>query len=151
MLKFKGQNRLSRWIVYITFPLVPRDCADVYKSGRHKSGMYTIDPDGEGTMEVFCDQVSTGFHLWDDGDSSVDRVLNLGILPRKHFAGRRSKEGCMINFLQALEYSHWPLVSDWNDIPICSRNIISNMTGRLWGQNIAYFLQQGCGWGEGRS
>lgn len=47
----------------ITFPLVPRDCADVYKSGRHKSGMYTIDPDGEGTMEVFCDQVSTGFHL----------------------------------------------------------------------------------------
>ena len=63
MSKFKGQNRLSRWIVYITFPLVPRDCADVYKSGRHKSGMYTIDPDGEGTIKVFCDQVSTGFHL----------------------------------------------------------------------------------------
>lgn len=39
---------------------VPRDCADVYKSGRHKSGMYTIDPDGEGTMEVFCDQTTEG-------------------------------------------------------------------------------------------
>ena len=38
--------------------VVPRDCADVYKSGRHRNGIYTIDPDGEGVMEVFCDQVS---------------------------------------------------------------------------------------------
>lgn len=38
--------------------VVPRDCADVYKSGRHGNGIYTIDPDGEGSMEVFCDQVS---------------------------------------------------------------------------------------------
>ena len=40
------------------FCIVPRDCADVYKSGRHRNGIYTIDPDGEGPMEVFCDQVS---------------------------------------------------------------------------------------------
>lgn len=38
--------------------IVPRDCADVYKSGRHRNGIYTIDPDGEGSIEVFCDQVS---------------------------------------------------------------------------------------------
>ncbi|XP_020601876.1 microfibril-associated glycoprotein 4-like [Orbicella faveolata] len=39
---------------------VPRDCADVYKSGRHGNGIYTIDPDGEGSMEVFCDQTTDG-------------------------------------------------------------------------------------------
>ena len=30
----------------------------MYKSGRHSSGIYAIDPDGEGAMEVYCDQVS---------------------------------------------------------------------------------------------
>lgn len=46
-------------MISIFFPsVVPRDCADVYKSGRHRNGIYTIDPDGEGSMGVFCDQVS---------------------------------------------------------------------------------------------
>ena len=45
-------------IGFVVFSLVARDCADVYRSGRHKSGIYTIEPDGEGEMEVFCDQVS---------------------------------------------------------------------------------------------
>lgn len=46
-------------MISIFFPsVVPRDCADVYKSGRHRNGIYSIDPDGEGSMEVFCDQVS---------------------------------------------------------------------------------------------
>ncbi|CAH3043477.1 unnamed protein product [Porites lobata] len=39
---------------------VPRDCADVYKSGRHRNGIYTIDPDGEGAIEVYCDQTTDG-------------------------------------------------------------------------------------------
>lgn len=40
----------------------------MYKSGRHRNGIYTIDPDGpdgEGTMEVFCDQVSVEFYFLD--------------------------------------------------------------------------------------
>ena len=44
-------------VIIIRYCIVPRDCADVYKSGRHRNGIYTIDPDGEGAIEVYCDQV----------------------------------------------------------------------------------------------
>ena len=52
--KFQSQCMIS---IFLSF-VVPRDCADVYNSGRYRNGIYTIDPDGEGSMEVFCDQVS---------------------------------------------------------------------------------------------
>ena len=56
------------FIIFLYF-IVPRDCADVYKSGRHRNGIYTIDPDGEEAIEVYCDQVGQrkallSFRLW---------------------------------------------------------------------------------------
>ncbi|XP_020628450.1 ryncolin-2-like [Orbicella faveolata] len=35
-------------------------CADSYKSGERKSGVYTINPDGAGIIKVFCDQTKAG-------------------------------------------------------------------------------------------
>jgi len=36
------------------------DCAELYKSGQTISGVYTIDPDGSGVFDVFCDQTTAG-------------------------------------------------------------------------------------------
>ncbi|XP_068739022.1 microfibril-associated glycoprotein 4-like [Montipora capricornis] len=39
---------------------VKRNCAELYKSGERISGVYTIDPDGSGAFDVFCDQTTAG-------------------------------------------------------------------------------------------
>ena len=39
---------------------VKKTCAELYKSGQKISGVYTIDPDGSGTFDVFCDQKTAG-------------------------------------------------------------------------------------------
>ncbi|KAL9985725.1 hypothetical protein ACROYT_G008163 [Oculina patagonica] len=38
----------------------PKSCAELYKSGKTTSGVYTIDPDGSGAFDVFCDQATAG-------------------------------------------------------------------------------------------
>lgn len=40
--------------------VVKRDCAELYKSGETTSGVYTIDPDGSGAFNVYCDQTTAG-------------------------------------------------------------------------------------------
>ena len=35
-------------------------CADLYKFGQTNSGVYTVDPDGSGAFDVFCDQTTDG-------------------------------------------------------------------------------------------
>ena len=37
-----------------------KNCAELYKSGEKISGVYTIDPDGSGAFDVFCDQKTDG-------------------------------------------------------------------------------------------
>ncbi|XP_044173278.1 microfibril-associated glycoprotein 4-like [Acropora millepora] len=37
-----------------------RNCAELYKAGERNSGVYTIDPDGLGPFDVFCDQKTAG-------------------------------------------------------------------------------------------
>ncbi|KAL9985617.1 hypothetical protein ACROYT_G008039 [Oculina patagonica] len=37
-----------------------KNCAELYKSGQRISGVYTIDPDGSGAFDVFCDQTTAG-------------------------------------------------------------------------------------------
>ena len=36
------------------------DCPDIYKSEERKNGVYTINPDGSGIIDVFCDQTTAG-------------------------------------------------------------------------------------------
>lgn len=43
-----------------TTPPVMKNCAELYKSGERVSGVYTVDPDGSGSFDVFCDQKSAG-------------------------------------------------------------------------------------------
>ena len=37
-----------------------KSCADFYKSGQRKSGVYKIKPDSLGSFDVFCDQKTAG-------------------------------------------------------------------------------------------
>ncbi|CAH3018812.1 unnamed protein product [Porites evermanni] len=37
-----------------------KNCAELYKSGERANGVYTIDPDGSGPFDVFCDQTTAG-------------------------------------------------------------------------------------------
>ena len=46
--------------MFVTFFLIGKNCAELYKSGHRTSGVYTIDPDGSGTFDVFCDQTTAG-------------------------------------------------------------------------------------------
>ncbi|KAL9985570.1 hypothetical protein ACROYT_G007991 [Oculina patagonica] len=41
-------------------PQKPKNCAELHKSGQRISGVYTIDPDGSGAFDVFCDQTTAG-------------------------------------------------------------------------------------------
>ncbi|XP_020621089.1 fibulin-1-like, partial [Orbicella faveolata] len=43
-----------------TCTAVNKDCAELYKSGKRNSGVYTINPDGLGAFDVFCDQTTAG-------------------------------------------------------------------------------------------
>ncbi|XP_046861533.1 angiopoietin-related protein 7-like [Xenia sp. Carnegie-2017] len=37
-----------------------KDCADLYKKGAKKNGVYQINPDGQGHFKVFCDMKTSG-------------------------------------------------------------------------------------------
>ena len=39
---------------------IAKNCAELYKSGRRISGVYTIDPDGSGAFNVYCDHTTAG-------------------------------------------------------------------------------------------
>jgi len=51
--KLDGENNTKRLYYH-------KNCAQLYKSGERISGVYTIDPDGSGAFDVFCDQTTAG-------------------------------------------------------------------------------------------
>ncbi len=60
-------------------PVALKNCADIYKYGERRDGVYTIKPDNLSAFDVFCDQTTAGggwtvFQKRQDG--SVDFYLN---------------------------------------------------------------------------
>ena len=52
-----------------------KDCAELYKSGKKTSGVCTIDPDGSGAFDVFCDQKTDGGG-WTEFQKRLDGLVN---------------------------------------------------------------------------
>ena len=46
------------FIIYIF--IVYKNSAELYKAGKRKSGVYSIDPDNTGAFDVYCDQTTAG-------------------------------------------------------------------------------------------
>ena len=40
--------------------LIPQDCSDLLKSGTTQNGVYSINPDGRGSFNVYCDMRTDG-------------------------------------------------------------------------------------------
>ena len=52
----KCYQRNSICILFLGY----RNCAELYKAGQRKSGVYTINPDNAGAFDVYCDQTTAG-------------------------------------------------------------------------------------------
>ena len=55
-------NKVSHMIVNALSSLftVLRDCSDYYQAGITTSGTYSVDPDGKGAFQVYCDMTTDG-------------------------------------------------------------------------------------------
>ena len=42
------------------FTAVMKNCAELLKAGKTRSDVYSIDPDGQGAFDVYCDQKTEG-------------------------------------------------------------------------------------------
>ncbi|XP_077998614.1 fibrinogen-like protein A [Glandiceps talaboti] len=54
--------------------IVPRDCSDARSHGFTQSGIYTIDPDGKGSFDVYCDMDTD-----DGGYTIIQRRFDMSI------------------------------------------------------------------------
>ena len=98
-------------IIFYSFILAFRNCADIFKSGQKRDGVYIIKPDNQSAFNVFCDQTTAGggwtvFQKRIDG--SVD--FNLNWSDYKHGFGNLSGE-----FWLGLDRIH-RLTSDNNSV-----------------------------------
>ena len=61
-IHFNSTCNFSR-VYQLLFPCISstaKNCVELYHSGQRISGVYTVDPDGSGAFNVFCDQTTSG-------------------------------------------------------------------------------------------
>ena len=97
---------------------LPKDCADLYRTGQRRDGVFTIDPDGAGAFEVFCDQTNNGggwivFQRKRRGSYSFSKDWN----DYKNGFGNQSKD-----FWLGLDKLHRLTISSHHQLRICGRH-----------------------------
>ena len=98
-------------IIFYWFILAFRNCADIFKSGQKRDGVFIIKPDNQSAFNVFCDQTTAGggwtvFQKRIDGSVDFNRYWS----DYKHGFGNLSDE-----FWLGLERIH-RLTSDNNSM-----------------------------------
>ena len=82
-----------KFLTSVAGPTDKKTCAEIYKSGERRDGVYTIKPDNLSAFDVFCDQTTAGGGwtvLQKRQDGSVDFYLNWS--DYKHGFGNMSGE-----------------------------------------------------------
>ena len=97
--------------LFSIFILAFRNCADIFKSGQKRDGVYVIKPDDQSAFDVFCDLTTAGggwtvFQKRIDGSVDFNRHWS----DYKHGFGNLSGE-----FWLGLDRIH-RLTSDYNSI-----------------------------------
>ncbi|PFX14872.1 Fibrinogen C domain-containing protein 1-A [Stylophora pistillata] len=97
---------------------LPKDCADLYRTGQRRDGVFTFDPDGAGAFEVFCDQTNNGggwivFQRKRRGSYSFSKDWN----DYKNGFGNQSKD-----FWPGLDKLHRLTISSHHQLRICGRH-----------------------------
>ena len=53
-------NIIQKYLLSCFSFVVPKDCAEIYKSGKTANGVYTIQPENSEAFGVYCDQKTDG-------------------------------------------------------------------------------------------
>ena len=56
----RGDKHLIIILIASHSPLLGQDCLSLLKSGHNQSGVYSVNPDGQGSFNVYCDMRTDG-------------------------------------------------------------------------------------------
>ena len=108
------------------FPIAA-DCSDLLKSGQTRSGVYSIDPDGKGSFDVYCDMRTDGggwtvFQRRQDGSVDFYRGWNdyksgFGQLTAEFWLGNDKIHRLTVSRASSLRVE----LRDWNGVRVCAK------------------------------
>ena len=134
------------------------DCSDLWKSGQTQSGVYSIDPDGKGSFDVYCDMRTDGggwtvFQRRQDGSVNFYRGWNdyksgFGHLTAEFWLGNDKIHRLTASRASSLRVE----LEDWNGFRVYAKygrfNIgdeqakyrleVSSYSGTAGGDSLAY-------------
>ena len=125
ILSHQSSLPISSLIISLSIAVPKKSCTSFYESGKTDDGVYSIDPDGLGTFEVWCDMQNGGgwavfqrrkdgsenfFRNWSDyktgfGNLSGEFWLGLDKIHRLSKSGQSELKIDLMDFSYATAYA----------------------------------------------